>query len=173
MSLSPPAVFVIDDYRGTREALQWLIESAGVRALTYDHPARFLDDRDRPRSGCAVVELMLPRGAGVEFLRTVQAQMPPLPVIALTGYPEEAAMRAAWRLGAFAVLEKPFPAGLFIRHVRRALAVAGCLSLAAHGDAAQLLCGRRATTSRRKMPAGGATAHAASHYLFDSHGGRV
>lgn len=36
-----PVVFVIDDHPGMRKSLQYLIESAGLRVVTYGTPANF------------------------------------------------------------------------------------------------------------------------------------
>lgn len=111
---------VIED----NDALQELL----VTALRRDFPATLaamdgfegLDALERVdgRVDIVVVDLMMPRMQGLEFLRRARSRWPALRVIMMSGAASADQIAEAGALGALAVLAKPFP----IRELRKVIA---------------------------------------------------
>ena len=101
------AVAVVDDDAGVREALRFLLETAGHAVETYESGARFLADAEPARLACLVLDQRMPRLAGLDLLAQLRGRGVATPALLLVSAPDPAVSRRAGELGVLKVLEKP------------------------------------------------------------------
>lgn len=115
-------VHVIDDDDAARDSLQFLLETAGLHARTYETADAFLKALPAPASGCVVTDVRMPGMTGIELLKTLKARTFPLPVIVITGHGDIPLAVEAMREGASDFLEKPYDDEALLRSITRAVA---------------------------------------------------
>jgi FixJ family two-component response regulator len=103
-----PTVFVVDDDKGMRESLGWLIESAGLNVESYPSAKDFLDAYDPDRPGCLVLDVRMSDLSGLELQKKLAAKEVTLPIIFITAHGSVAAAVRAMRAGAIDYILKPF-----------------------------------------------------------------
>jgi FixJ family two-component response regulator len=64
-----PTVFIIDDDRGMRQAIQDLVESVGLRAEAFATGQDFLRRQVTGYPSCLVLDVRLPQLSGLDFQR--------------------------------------------------------------------------------------------------------
>src|SRR5258708_4828603 len=80
-------VFVIDDDRGMRQAIQDLVESVGLRAESYATGEEFLTRRQRTHDpSCLVLDVRLPQMSGLDFQRRLAETGVQIPIIFITAH---------------------------------------------------------------------------------------
>jgi FixJ family two-component response regulator len=103
-----PTVFVIDDDRGMRQAIQDLVESVGLRAEAFTTGEEFLK---RPRTAdpsCLVLDVRLPQISGLDFQRKLAELGLCIPIIFITAHGDIPMSVRALKSGAVEFLTKPF-----------------------------------------------------------------
>src|ERR1700722_1220589 len=103
-----PTVYVIDDDRGMRQAIQDLVESVGLRAEVFATGEEFLK---RPRTGdpsCMVLDVRLPQMSGLEFQQKLAELGVRVPIIFITAHGDIPMSVRALKSGAVEFLTKPF-----------------------------------------------------------------
>lgn len=112
-ALHTPAatVLVVDDEEGVRRAVRaWLQNSGFVVAEAADGAGCLRQIRARPgRFGAVVLDLELPRVAGVELLDFLARSVPSTPVILISGHDAPCAMHLINNRPFSWYLQKPFP----------------------------------------------------------------
>jgi DNA-binding NtrC family response regulator len=116
---SPPCVLVVDDERGVRESLHFLLEphftveiaSSGEAALALLAERTF---------DVVVLDLAMPDLNGVETLERIRAIDPRVEVVISTGYGSKTATADVARLGAYRLVQKPFNSAEIVSIVRGA-----------------------------------------------------
>ena len=104
-----PIVNVVDDDASLRQALVFLLESAGWRVAAYDSAEAFLaalDDLTPP--GCLILDVRMQLMSGLELQRILNERNIQLPVIFLTGHADVTIAVQAMKYGACDFIEKPF-----------------------------------------------------------------
>lgn len=104
-----PIVNVVDDDASLRQALVFLLESAGWRVAAYDSAESFLaalDDLTPP--GCLILDVRMQLMSGLELQRILNERNIQLPVIFLTGHADVTIAVQAMKYGACDLIEKPF-----------------------------------------------------------------
>ena len=66
-SAAVPAVFIIDDDSGMRQAVQDLVESVGLRAESFSTGEEFLSKQRTAEPCCLVLDVRLPHMSGLDF----------------------------------------------------------------------------------------------------------
>jgi two-component system response regulator FixJ len=117
-------VFVVDDDRGMRDSLRFLLESAGFAVETYASARAFLEAGGAGKSGCLVTDVRMPEMNGLELQERLAAEGSRLAVILMTGHADVPMAVGAMRAGALDFVEKPFADEALIGSIRRALAKA-------------------------------------------------
>jgi FixJ family two-component response regulator len=108
MSVEQPVIFVVDDDASAREGIEDLLQSVGLRVMTFGSPQEFLD-RVRPDAhGCIVLDVRLPGTSGLEFQKVLADAGIRLPVIFITGHGDIPMSVTAMKSGAIEFLTKPF-----------------------------------------------------------------
>ena len=103
-----PTVFVIDDDRGMRQAIQDLVESVGLRAEAFKTGDEFLKVPRSADPSCLVLDIRLPQMSGLDFQRTLAGLGVSIPIIFITAHGDVPMSVRALKAGAVDFLTKPF-----------------------------------------------------------------
>jgi len=101
-------VYVIDDDASVRAALEDLLASVGLQALTFGSTKEFLAHPMRDAPGCLVLDVRMPGQSGMDFQQQMIELNIGLPVIFITGHGDIAMGVEAMKQGAIEFLTKPF-----------------------------------------------------------------
>jgi CheY-like chemotaxis protein len=117
----PAKIFIVDDDVSVREATEKLIRSLG-----YD-TEMFISAEDCLRRGriaeasCLITDVQMPGMTGFELHSRLHADGYRIPVIFMSGRPQEPLIQAAIKAGAIGFLDKPVSPDRLIDHLNRAL----------------------------------------------------
>jgi DNA-binding response OmpR family regulator len=117
----PPHILVVDDFRAVSIILERLFTSRGF-VVTLAHqlePAR--EQLRRTHFDLIFLDLMLPDGNGMDFLREVRRTHPEIPVIVISGMGQLVMREEVKREGAVAYLVKPFELAEVLQLVEQVL----------------------------------------------------
>jgi FixJ family two-component response regulator len=103
-----PTVFVIDDDRGMRQAIQDLVESVGLRAEVFATGEEFLKKPRTADPSCLVLDVRLPQMSGLEFQQKLAELGVRVPIIFITAHGDIPMSVRALKSGAVEFLTKPF-----------------------------------------------------------------
>ena len=116
-----PYVCIVDDDKAVRESLQWLVESVGLSAKTYESAHAFLDEVNRTDCGCLVADIRLPGMSGLDLQDRLIERGYDLPTIVITGHGDVPVAVRAMKAGAIDFVEKPFSNQMLLDRIRDAL----------------------------------------------------
>jgi FixJ family two-component response regulator len=103
-----PTVFIIDDDRGMRQAIQDLVESVGLRAESFATGEEFLRRQRSGSPSCLVLDVRLPHMNGLDFQRLLAETGAHIPIIFITAHGDIPMSVRALKSGAVEFLTKPF-----------------------------------------------------------------
>jgi FixJ family two-component response regulator len=103
-----PTVYIIDDDRGMRQAVQDLVESVGLRAESFATGDDFLSKQRASGSSCLVLDVRLPEISGLDFQRQLAEIGVQIPIIFITAHGDVPMSVKALKSGAVEFLTKPF-----------------------------------------------------------------
>ena len=103
-----PTVFIIDDDRGMRQAIQDLVESVGLRAESFATGQEFLNKRRTSDPSCLVLDVRLPQMSGLDFQHRLTEIGMQIPIIFITAHGDIPMSVRALKSGAVEFLTKPF-----------------------------------------------------------------
>ena len=103
-----PTVFIIDDDRGMRQAIQDLVESVGLRAESFATGEEFLKRKRTNDPSCLVLDVRLPQMSGLDFQRQLAEAGMQIPIIFVTAHGDVPMSVRALKSGAVEFLTKPF-----------------------------------------------------------------
>jgi FixJ family two-component response regulator len=103
-----PTVFIIDDDRGMRQAIQDLVESVGLRAESFANGQDFLNKGQTPGPSCLVLDVRLPQMSGLDFQSLLAGTGMQIPIIFITAHGDVPMSVRALKSGAVEFLTKPF-----------------------------------------------------------------
>src|SRR5690349_18333896 len=107
-SAAVPTVFIIDDDRSMRQAIQDLVESVGLRAEAYATGQEFLRRQRTSDPSCLVLDVRLPEMSGLDFQRQLADTNIQIPIIFITAHGDIPMSVRALKSGAIEFLTKPF-----------------------------------------------------------------
>ena len=119
-----PTVYIVDDTISVCRALRRLLESAGLKTVTFTSPRAFLD---MPRLGpmsCLILDIRMPEMNGFALHEHLRAEKTNIPTIFITAHDDPESRAQAEEAGAVAYLTKPFDDELLLDAIRRAFAKA-------------------------------------------------
>lgn len=105
---SKPTVFVVDDDRSIRHAMELLLRSVNLHHRIFESAQDFLDRFDETMTGCLVLDIRMPGLGGLELQQELADRGSTLPVIFITGFGDVPMAVEAIQKGAFDFIEKPF-----------------------------------------------------------------
>ena len=103
-----PTVFIIDDDRGMRQAVQDLVESVGLHAESFATGQEFLSKKRTSDPSCLVLDVRLPQMSGLDFQRRLAEIGMQIPIIFITAHGDVPMSVKALKSGAVEFLTKPF-----------------------------------------------------------------
>lgn len=118
---SEAMVHVVDDDPAMRDSLEFLFETAGLKAKTYDSGPALLAEAPSLAPGCIVTDVRMPEMNGLELVRRLGEAGVTLPVIVMTGHADVPLAVEAMKAGVVDFIEKPFDDEIFLNAVRKAL----------------------------------------------------
>lgn len=107
-SADVPTVFIVDDDRSMRRAVQDLVESVGLRAESFPTGEEFLSRSRTTRPSCLVLDVRLPRMSGLDFQKRLTEIGMHIPIIFITAHGDVPMSVRALKSGAVEFLTKPF-----------------------------------------------------------------
>ena len=107
-SAAVPTVFIVDDDRSMRHAIQDLVESVGLRAEAYATGQEFLRRQRTSDPSCLVLDVRLPQMSGLDFQRQLADTGVQIPIIFITAHGDIPMSVRALKSGAVEFLTKPF-----------------------------------------------------------------
>jgi FixJ family two-component response regulator len=107
-SASVPTVFIVDDDRGMRQAIQDLVESVGLRAESFATGQEFLNKKRTSDPSCLVLDVRLPQMSGLDVQRRLAEIDIHIPIIFITAHGDIPMSVRALKSGAIEFLTKPF-----------------------------------------------------------------
>jgi two-component system, chemotaxis family, CheB/CheR fusion protein len=113
-------VFVVDDDRDTREAMQVLLSDAGYRVKAFGSASAFLSAHNAGERGCLITDVRMPGMNGLEMLARLAAMGSKIPAVIITGQGDIAMAVEAMRAGANDFIEKPVDPETLLTSVSRA-----------------------------------------------------
>jgi len=114
-------VVIVDDDESIQDALQDLLESAGVPAKAFGSAEDFLASGLDREAGCLISDVRMPRMSGLELQARLKADRCHLPIIFITAHGDARTRLQAMREGAVEFLSKPFDHQVLLGKVRAAL----------------------------------------------------
>ncbi|MGL4286368.1 MAG: response regulator transcription factor, partial [Phreatobacter sp.] len=100
-------VFLVDDDVDVREALSFLLRTAGYKVETFPDAASFLRQGRPKHAGCIIMDVRMPGMSGLQLLEQLARDGDPRPVVVMTGHADVNACRRAFKGGAIDFLTKP------------------------------------------------------------------
>jgi FixJ family two-component response regulator len=107
MTTSDHVVFIVDDDEDLREALRDLLESHGMRALTFASAGAYMSAPKPNLPACLVLDVSLPDINGLDLQRQIAERDHP-PIVFITGHGDIPSSVRAIKRGAVDFLTKPF-----------------------------------------------------------------
>jgi FixJ family two-component response regulator len=114
-------VFVVDDDRSMRVAVERLLRSAGFEVESFSSAREFLERAPAGSASCLVLDLRMPELTGLDLQQALRESGREIPIVFLTGHGDVPTTARAMKSGAEDFLEKPPDARQLLDAVRRAL----------------------------------------------------
>jgi FixJ family two-component response regulator len=113
-----PTVVIIDDDAGACDSLQWLVQSAGYTTRCYPSGKAYLDSaKADERPACVILDVHMSGMSGIEVFSALKARYPDIPIVFVTGYPDQALARKARALKAEGFFAKPLDTSGLLRQL--------------------------------------------------------
>ncbi len=114
-------IAIVDDDEALREAMECFVQSLGYNVSTFGSAEEFLNSEQINSTSCLITDLQMPGLSGLDLQDRLIAEGHRIPIIFLTGYPDENVRARAIKSGAIAFLSKPFNADRLIGYLDKAL----------------------------------------------------
>jgi diguanylate cyclase (GGDEF)-like protein len=110
-------IFIIDDEKDILFILKEFFRNHGVEASTFEIIPDVAAEIKKKKPSAVLLDIHLPDTSGIEILRKIKKLDPNLPVIMMTGRPDEEMKIESLRSGAYAILAKPFKSYEEVYHI--------------------------------------------------------
>jgi two-component system response regulator FixJ len=114
-------VHLIDDDEAVRQALAFLLATAGHAVRVYESAEAFLGSDGAKQPGCIVSDVRMPGIDGLALQRHLKEIGVTLPVVIMTGHADVPLAVEAMKAGAIDFIEKPFDDEVLLSAIRVAL----------------------------------------------------
>ncbi len=119
---SDPIVYVIDDDEGARDALEFLLDTAGIRVRSFVSADVFLAASPPLAGACIVTDVRMPGTSGIELVEEMKRRGAAVPVIVITGHADVPLAIQALHAGVADFIEKPFDDEVMLDAIHKAIA---------------------------------------------------
>ncbi|EKS29326.1 MAG: response regulator [Afipia felis] len=120
-SLRKSTVYVIDDDPDVLGSLRFLLEAEGFETLTFRTASAALEASVPRHADCFIIDYKMPGMNGLDLVSRLHGQDVRVPIILITGDPDETIAAKAMAAGVHYVLRKPHLEESLIAHVRQAM----------------------------------------------------
>ena len=114
-------IVIADDDQAIRDLLQVILTDSGYRVLTASNGHQALETLRTEKSTLLITDLVMPDKEGIETIIAVRKEFPALRIIAMSGSHGTPYLQIAKRVGAHAILSKPFDRKATLETVDRVL----------------------------------------------------
>jgi two-component system response regulator TtrR len=118
-----PIVFVVEVDPGARQAIVWMLESAGGQVAAVESGENFLAAYRPEQTGCLILDMRLRGMTGLALQDELARCGITLPVIMMTGHAEVSAAVEALQRGAIDFIEKPVDGARLLERVETGCAL--------------------------------------------------
>jgi FixJ family two-component response regulator len=103
-----PLISIVDDDDTARAAIESLVRSLGFETHAFASGELFLHSSSLSKTQCLILDVEMPNMTGIELQGHLSQLGFDIPIIFITGYPDEVVRQRALQAGAVAFLVKPF-----------------------------------------------------------------
>ena len=103
-------IAIVDDDDDVRQATGGLLRSLGFRIATFATAEAFLNSGQLHETSCLITDVQMPGLNGFGLQDRLIAQGHRIPIIFITGFPEDGVRARAMKAGAVCFLGKPYKA---------------------------------------------------------------
>lgn len=114
------SVFLVDDQPAVLKAMSRLLQSAGIKVVTFESAQAFLESGSANKPGCLVLDLAMPDMDGMALQHKLTEMSSDLPIIFLTGHGSIDTGVLAMKQGAQDFLTKPVDADRLLTAIQTA-----------------------------------------------------
>jgi FixJ family two-component response regulator len=125
-----PIIYILDDDKGVRASLSWLVESVGLVARAYGSAAEFFAAFEAEVPACLVLDVRMPEVGGFDVQLWLREHRSRMPVIFVSGHGDIPMSVRAMKHGAFDFIEKPYNSQELLERIQAAARAAA----AQYGD---------------------------------------
>jgi len=118
-----PLVSVVDDDESIRESLPDLLRELGFAVDVFASGEEFLASDQRQWTRCLILDVAMPGMSGIELQEELTRRGLAIPIVFITGQPDEEVRPRVLAAGAVDYLHKPFHEAALIRAVNAAVGV--------------------------------------------------
>jgi FixJ family two-component response regulator len=115
---------IVDEEEPVRDAMKSLVRSLGYHASTFGSADDFLKSEQVHDTSCLITDVQMPGLSGLDLQDHLIARGHRIPIIFITGYPNDSVRARAMKAGAVCFLNKPFDEDHFIGCIEKALKAA-------------------------------------------------
>jgi FixJ family two-component response regulator len=101
-------IALVDDDDDVRQGIGALLRSLGYRVAAFATAEAFLNSEQLHDTSCLITDVQMPGMSGMELQALLKSKGYRIPVIVITGIPDERVRERAMQLGAVSFLTKPF-----------------------------------------------------------------
>ncbi|MBM96424.1 MAG: DNA-binding response regulator [Oceanospirillaceae bacterium] len=113
-------IYIVDDDEDFRTSMQWLLESANHKVVTFESARDFLTNF-KGGVGCMLLDVRMPDVNGLALQQIMQERGIHMPIIVISGHGDIQMAVSAMKQGAMDFLEKPFSGDAVLHLVDKAL----------------------------------------------------
>ena len=115
-------IVIVDDDKAVREGTEALLRSLGYHASTFASAEKFLESDQVHDTSCLITDVQMPPGlSGIDLQDRLIARSHRIPIIFITGYPDDSVQARAMKAGAVAFLSKPYNHDHLLGYLDKAL----------------------------------------------------
>jgi FixJ family two-component response regulator len=114
-------VAIVDDEESLCRSFSRLLRTAGFQPITYTSAEAFLEDTNRPRFDCLVLDIQLEGMSGIELSRRLKLVRDATPFVFITAHDEPEMRSQALACGCAGYFRKNDPGALVIEAIHKAV----------------------------------------------------
>ena len=114
------SIAIVDDDDVVREGLASLVRSLGHSVSTFGSAEEFLQSEKISDTSCLITDLHMPGLSGLDLQDRLIARVHSIPIIFITGHPDDSVRKRAMKAGALSFLAKPVDTDQLIRYLDKA-----------------------------------------------------
>ena len=117
-------IAIVDDDAAVRQATQSFLRSLDYHVSTFGSANEYLKSEKVHDTSCVITDLHMPELSGLDLQDQLIARGHHIPIIFITGYPDDIARARAMKAGAVCFLSKPYNHDHLLGYLDQALKAA-------------------------------------------------